>query len=364
MDVLSFDAARARVVRRAVAVISPATVTIETVGGAQPLREGTRSPVEESFRMADGPATGIILSPDGLILTSSFNFARAPTVITVLLSDGRRFVAHLLARDHIRRLALLRIDAEDLPVAEWAGAADLRVGQYAIACGRGLGGARPFVSVGIISAVGRRNGLAIQTDARTSPISYGGPLIDVDGRVLGVIVPMAGAGGGALAGAHWYDSGIGFAVGRAQVDTVLKRLRAGEDIEPGKIGVVLAPVEEEGLDDWLWDIFPRARGVRIVTIADPSPAKRAALEVGDVILALDGAGVSDIADLQRKLSDRAAGESVTLSVKRRWRSFEVKVELARVADLGAFEAPQPAAPPDVEGEAPRESPPTTQPEGD
>ncbi len=365
-DARQFESARAHAVRNAVEAASPCIVTIETVGGAQPLREGVARPVEESFRMADGPTTGLILTPDGLILASTFNFARDPSIITVRLTDGRRFVAKLLARDHIRRLSLLRVEAENLPAAQWASPDEIEVGQYAIACGMGLGSAKPFASLGIVSAVNRRNGLALQTDAKTSPINYGGPLVDIDGRVLGLIVPMAGAGGGALAGVHWYDSGIGFAVTKTRIDTVLERLRKGENIEPGKIGVLLTRQEPGALDELFEELFPRSGGVRIASIADPSPAKDADLAVDDIITALDGHPIGDIADLQRKLSDRAAGETVTLSIKRRWRSFDVSLALARTADLGRLDRPQPEQPetPDPNLPPDTEPPPTTQPDAD
>lgn len=364
-----FEVAKARAIRNAVAAIAPSMVTIETVGGAQPVRQGMRGPVEESFRVADGPTTGLLLSDDGLILASSFNFARDPSIITVRLSDGRRFVATLLARDQIRRLALLRIEAENLSAARWVPAGEIQVGQYSIACGHGLGASQPFASLGIVSAVGRRNGIAIQTDAKTSPINYGGPLIDLDGRVLGLIVPIAGAGGGALAGVGWYDSGIGFAIPRDCVDDVLSRLRKGENIEPGKIGVVLAPLEEDPLDEMFRDLFPSTRGVRIAALARPSPAERAELQAGDIILELEGRPISDVAELQRKLSDRAAGEKIVLKVKRRWRTLDVAVLLAAPKDIGPFDTPEEeeeAGADDAElppGDDDSNQP-TTQPEGD
>ncbi len=353
-------------VRSAVAAIAPSVVAIETVGGAQPVREGGRGRMEESFRVADGPTTGLIFSSDGLILTSSFNFAREPTIITVTLADGRRFVARLIARDFIRRLALLHIDAKDLPAANWVSGDELKVGQYAIACGRALGGQTPSPSLGIVSALGRRNGLAVQTDAKTSPVNYGGPLIDIDGRVMGLIVPMAGAGG-QLEGVAWYDSGIGFAVYKDKVDAVLSRLMAGEIIEPGKIGVLLEPDEGSGLS-FLDELFPQVRGVRIRAIADPSPALQAKLQPGDVILALDGQQVGDILSLQRKLSDRAAGEKITLTVKRRWERLEIPITLARASELGRLAGPElPEPPPPSSQESPNEDKephPTSRPSAD
>jgi len=332
-------------VRNAVSAVAPSIVTLETVGGAQPVREGRRGQIEEPFHFADGPTTGLIFSAEGLILTSSFNFAREPSVITVTLADGRRFVAKLLGRDFIRRLAVLRIDAADLHAAPWAPRAALNVGQYTIACGRALGGENPSASLGIISALGRRNGLAVQTDAKNSPVNYGGPLIDIEGRVIGLIVPMAGAGG-QLEGVAWYDSGIGFAVYKDKVDAVLSRLLAGEIIEPGKIGVLLEPDDESAIP-LLDELFPQVRGVRIRAVADPSPAVQAQLQAGDIILALDGQHVGDILSLQRKLSDRAAGEKAALTIKRRWERFDVTVTLARPLEIGRLaepEAPEPAPP--------------------
>lgn len=348
---LQFEEAKAAVVRSAVAAIAPSIVTIETVGGAQPMRAGPRGPVTESFRVADGPSTGVILSDDGLILTSSFNFARDPSIITVRLADGRRLVATLLARDQIRRLALVRVEAAGLHPANWAPREEVEVGQYAIACGNGLGATQPFASLGIVSAMGRRNRLALQTDAKTSPINYGGPLIDIDGRVLGLIVPMAGSGGGALAGVDWYDSGIGFAIPFDRIDEVLDRLRRGEDIEPGKIGIVLGPQEASPLDDLLEDILPKATGARIVALGDPSPAMSAGLEPDDIIIALDGRPISDFQALQRRLSDRAAGEEVTLTIKRRWRKFDRTLTLAKMADIGEFKNPADEPPPQESEEA-------------
>ncbi|MBX3395057.1 MAG: trypsin-like peptidase domain-containing protein [Phycisphaerae bacterium] len=332
-DPYELERARAAVVRAAVESVAPSIVMIETIGGAQPVVEGGPGRIlEESFRLADGPSTGLIWSSDGYILSSSFNFARDPSIITVTLHDGRRMVAKLLGRDHIRRIALLKVDADGLKPAEWSGRAELRVGQYGIACGRALGGERPSISLGIISALGRRNGNAVQTDAKISPMNYGGPLLDIDGRVIGLIVPMAGLGG-ALAGAEWNDSGIGFAILRDRIEFVFDRLAAGESIEPGKIGVALEE-DEPSLFPFLDNLLPQSKGVRIKEVARRSPASRAKLKAGDKIVALDGQPTGDMPELQRRLSDRAAGESVRLTIKRRWRSMDVKLTLARASDIG------------------------------
>ncbi len=361
VDPYDFERARARVVRGAVAAVEPSLVTIDTIGGAQPVREqGPHGVVEESFRIAEGPTTGLVLSADGYIVTSSFNFAREPSIITVAIADGRQLVARLVARDHIRRLALVKVDATDLTPPQWVPAEELRVGQYAIACGRGLGGSQTFVSLGILSALDRRNGNAVQTDAKISPVNYGGPLIDVEGRVIGILVPMAGSGG-ALAGAEWYDGGIGFAIYKHRFDEVHERLVAGEDIEQGKIGVILEP-DEESLIPMLDKILPPTPGVRIREVARHSPAERAKLNDGDKITAIDGKPTGDLMEIQRRLSDRAAGEDITLTIRRRWRTFDVTLTLARAADIGR--KPQDEGAPESQPAPGADLPPATQPSED
>lgn len=364
VDPYGFERARSAVIRSAVDRAAPGIVKIETIGGAQPVRAGAEGPAPESFRLGEGPTTGLIFSADGWIITSSINFAREPAVITVTLADRRRFVARLAGRDHIRRLALLRIEADGLTPVEWAPRTDLQIGQYAIACGWGLGGSAPSVSLGILSALNRRNGNALQTDAKVSPVNYGGPLIDIEGRVIGILVPMAGLGG-ALAGAEWYDSGIGFAIYRDKIDYVMDRLAAGEDIEPGKIGVILKPAEEEeSLFPLLDKFLPPVKGVEVGAVAEPSPASRSGLKVGDKILAVDGLPTGDLLELQRRLSDRAAGEEITLTIKRRWRRIDLKIKLAKISEIGRVRPPDDSE--DTERDEPtrREATPTTRPTPD
>ncbi len=110
--------------------------------------------------------------------------------------------------------------------------------------GRFYRGDRSAVSVGVISAVNRIHGLAIQTDVKVSPVNYGGPLIDLTGKIQGILVPLSPRfdGDGASAGVEWYDSGIGFAIPSRDLMKVVDRLRAGKDLKPGKLGLTLQPV--------------------------------------------------------------------------------------------------------------------------
>ena len=126
---------------------------------------------------------------------------------------------------------------KQLPVPAGAPVTEIRVGQWAIAVGRVFDGDQTNLSVGIISAVNRVWGKAIQTDAKISPANYGGPLVDLEGRVLGVLVPMSPQETGEVAGVEWYDSGIGFAVPLANINRVPTRLEKGEELHPGLLGI-------------------------------------------------------------------------------------------------------------------------------
>lgn len=324
--------------RQAAAKVAPCVVTIETVGGTQPSRAAHAGP---AFIVADGPATGLIWSTDGLILTSSFNFVRDPSVITVVLADGRRMVAELLARDEIRRLAMLKIEATSLPVPRWANAPGIKVGQWAISLGRGHGKpANPqsqavggcTLTAGIVSGLNRMSGLVIQTDARLSPANFGGPLIDIEGRVLGLCVPM-GMDPGQLSGVEWYDSGIGFAVPREQAETAARDLADGHNVRRGLLGVAL--------------VHSVSQVVLVGGCGDPSPALRAGIQPGDQITGIDDEPVQTYADLKRILRSRAAGTEVIVHARRGTEKLDLPLTLAVPEDIGLVQQPSTSTGPDT-----------------
>ena len=236
--------------------IAPSIVQIATQGGTDLVVTTPKGPV---FRKALGPTTGVIVSPDGYIISSAFNFVNSPTNILVKV-PGRtqEFLAKKVALDKSRMLVLLKIDARDLPVPEWVPKKDLRVGQTALALGRTLDldfqkdpslTRPPSVSVGIISALGRVWGKCVQTDAHTSPANYGGPLLDIQGRITGIIIPASPQGTGETAGFEWYESGIGFAVPMEDVMAVVPRLKKGTELKAGLLGVRLQSPDIYGAAD-------------------------------------------------------------------------------------------------------------------
>lgn len=334
--------ANQQAVRRVVEKIRPSVVHIETVGGASPSgsrastveaagdgsepapeRKRHQRPFEDNpgsdFDVADGPTTGIVYSADGYIVTSSFNFVREPTLISVRLADGRRLAADLIARDAVRKIALLKVEASELPVAPWAQVEDVRVGQTAIAIGLGFGAEQASVTVGIVSALNRMQGNAIQTDAKLSPANYGGPVCDIRGRVLGLAVPMAQRPG-ELAGVEMYDSGVGFAVPRHRVDEIVETLKTGQSFYRGWLGMSVDPKSKDS--------------VVIRNVADPSPMREAGVQPGDQLLSIDEKSVKHFGQLVQALYMRPAGEPVYLHLSRRGLEYGVKVRLARSVELG------------------------------
>jgi S1-C subfamily serine protease/predicted esterase len=299
------DALNEQTMREALQRVAPSVVLIETSGGRGRISRGGPG---EAVRKGSGPTTGLVVAADGYVITSSFNFADKPTAITVSV-PGRptRFPARVVASDQSRMLTLLKIDATGLTVPDAVPPAEVRIGQWALAVGRALDPVpdhSPSVSVGIVSALNRIWGRCLQTDAKVSPVNYGGPLIAADGRVLGVLIPASPTGDGETAGFEWYDSGIGFAVPFHHVLAVLPRLKAGEDLKRGLLGIT-----PKGNDQF-------SVSLTVNTVTPESTAAKGGILPGDVIVAIDGKPVANQAQAYHILGPKYAGEKVAVTVKR------------------------------------------------
>ncbi len=303
--------------RAAAARVAPSVVRIETLGGLERMGK---------VLSGTGPTTGLVVSNDGYIVSSEFNFRHDPASILVRLPDGTRKPAKLIATDRSRMIVLLKIEVDaPLPVPDFAPSDQLRVGQWALALGRAFEGDAPNMAVGIVSALSRVWGKAVQTDAAVSPNNYGGPLIDIAGRVIGVLAPLSPQGDDDLAGYEWYDSGIGFAVHADQVLRSLPRLKAGEDLLPGLLGVNLRGGNPAVAEAVVAGCHPK------------SPAQKAGLKVGDKVVEINGRPIERAAELKEELARFYVGEKVRLTVARGDERFEREVEL--VAKLTPYEHP-------------------------
>jgi S1-C subfamily serine protease len=289
-------------------------VQIETRGGADMVVAGPKGQV---LRKAMGPTTGVVVDANGYIITSAYNFFNNPPTILVRVAGqaGDPLVAQRVATDKSRMLTLLKVDAKNLPMPAYVPKKDIKEGQMTIALGRALDvkmDKAPAVSVGVISALGRIWGKAIQTDAKISPINYGGPIVDIQGRVQGILIPASPAGNDETAGTEWYDSGIGFAIPMEDVLAVLPRLKEGKDLQKGILGVAMKSQD-------IYSVLPE-----IGTIAKGSPAEKAGLKVGDVIVEIEGKSVERMAQVQHILGVKYAGDKIALKYKRGGEVKEIK----------------------------------------
>jgi serine protease Do len=319
--------------RAAAAKVLPSLVTIEGFGGlaaGSGIGKGIHAPGE-------GPTTGLVISSDGYIITSTYNFLRKPPIITVRFADGQRKVATLLGRDETRKICLLKVEGvSGLPVPEFAPRDELRVGQWVVALGVGFGDDEPALTAGIISATSRISTKAVQTDANLSPANYGGPLVDLDGRVVGICVPLAPGGKQEGAGAEWYDSGIGFAIPLAGNEKVLAALKGGKTLRGAFVGVQTQATGDPPI------------GATIVQVVAGSPAEKAGLKAGDDIVSVDETKIIDPGHLSVVVGRYVAGESIEIVVLRddELKSFRVELGEAPAAAPPPMRAPMPMPMPD------------------
>ncbi|MDP7266696.1 MAG: S1C family serine protease [Pirellulales bacterium] len=308
----------------AAAQVADSVVRIQCVGGSD--RVGGVS-------LGKGPCTGLVVSPEGLIVSSRYNFARRPTSILVQLPGGLNLPARLLGADESRGLVLLKVDLPQgtppLMMPEWAEAGSAVPGAWALAIGRTLDAEQVNLSVGIVSAVDRIWDKAIQTDAKISPNNYGGPLVDIHGRVMGLLVPLSPERDGNVAGAEWYDSGIGFAIPHTYLQQVLPRLKTGEILRPGFLGISLKK------DSNLFGIPPQVQAVH-----PDSPAAASGLRVGDTIVAVNRQPVANIVEFKYQIKPLFAGNTVRLLLLRGEQQFVKEVGLAAASKIRWIKDPK------------------------
>jgi len=294
-------------IQAAIRKVEPSIVRLRVIGGEQTI---------DGDAVQSLVTTGIVISEDGEILTSQFALEGNPEAVLVEDQSGRRTNATIVATDSVRRIVLLKAkEGRWTPAVVDAGAA-VEVGQWSIALGRFYAAESSSVSVGIISALNRIHGMAIQTDAKVSPVNYGGPLVSLNGTIAGILVPLSPRGGGsATSGIEWYDSGIGFAIPLKDALASAEKLRSGLDLKPGRLGIRLVPAGAFDAD------------VIVDRVSPGSPAAHAGLFKGDRILAIDGQTVQRSSVLMESLARRYVGDSVVLKIRRGQEEMTPTVEL-------------------------------------
>src|SRR5438093_4691195 len=266
-------------------------------------------------QVEQGSGSGFIVSPDGYILTNNHVVAGADRV-TVKLYDKREFTAKVVGTDPNTDVAVIRIDARNLPTVGFGNSDSTRVGEWALAVGNPLGEKFTFtVTAGIISAKGRLlDGLRtnygiqdfIQTDAAINPGNSGGPLVNIQGQVIGI--------NSAIASETGFYSGYGFAIPINLARTVMDQLVKTGHVERAVMGI---RIDDAGQNDAEAVGLKQIRGVLVEDFAPgQSPAKDAGIQPGDVIVALDGQPVDNMPQLQQKVGFKRPGESVDVTVLR------------------------------------------------
>jgi len=254
------------------------------------------------FKKSEGPTSGLIISEDGFILTSAWNFDSKPQATVVTTSDGRAHAAQLLGIDRAAGLALLKIDARNLPMPAFRSPRDVKEGAWAFAVGKALPKRGVEIKYGVISAKNRVGGIALQTDAACSPSNYGGPLIDVEGRVYGLIVPIGVRG--EPTNPNYYDSGIGFAIPVPDPEELIEKLsEEGKELHPAFLGVQMDQDRSEA-------------GAKILQVLDGHAAAKAGVKKGDIVVSIDGEPVKNAFTLRFAIGRSRAGDTATLRVKR------------------------------------------------
>src|SRR3989449_6044194 len=309
--------AYSRAVTGAAEKVGPAVVSVEVrhrVGrGGRPARE------------LPGHGSGFVFTPDGFILTNS-HVVHDATRIDAAFADGRRLRAELVGDDPDTDVAVIRVDPVSLAIAQLGDSGALRVGQLVIAIGNPLG-FQSTVTAGVVSALGRSFRSVpgrliddvIQTDAALNPGNSGGPLVDSRGRVVGVntavILPA---------------QGICFAVAVNTVKLVVGQLIAFGHVRRARIGVGGQNVSLPRLAVRAHRLI-QPSGVLITTIEPGSPAARAGLQAGDIIVAFEGQPVHGIDDLHRLLTGDRIGTATTVAAVRKAERLELPITAAETA---------------------------------
>ncbi len=266
-----------------------------------------------------GAGSGVVIAPDGYVLTNAHVVERSESV-RVGFRDGRRLDGRVVGRDPSSDLAVLRVGADGLASAELGDSDRVRVGQLVIAIGNPLG-LQSTVTTGVVSALGRtlsgRDGRpienVIQTDAALDPGSSGGPLVDTRGRVVGINTAV-------IAGAH----GIGFAVPSSTANVVAAGLIRDGRIRRAHLGVSAAATPiGRALAARLG--LAVSEGIRVLEVATGSAAERAGVQSGDILVLLDGNALPTLSALQRFLSAERIDRPVTAVIVRRGQRVEVTV---------------------------------------
>jgi len=294
-------------------------------GQQEPFKKFKKGPGEGREVHPQGMGSGVIISADGLILTNA-HVVKDADEIKVTISDKRSFTATVKGIDVESDIAVVKIDAKDLPIAHLGDSDKLQVGEIVFAIGNPFGLNRTVTS-GIVSATGRTNvGIIdyedfIQTDAAINPGNSGGPLVNIDGDVIGLNTAIATRSGG--------YQGIGFAIPSNSAKLIMEDL-----VKHGKVKRGLLGVNIQDMNESLAKSFGRsdAEGALVSQVIEGSPAEKAGVKAGDIILKFNNELVKGAANLKNIVGREKPGSSATLTIYRDKKTMQIPVKIAERTD--------------------------------
>lgn len=284
--------------------------------------EERRLPVPKE-RREQGLGSGVIVSADGHILTNNHVVEKADD-IKVLLPDKRVFTAKVIGTDPKTDVAVIKIDATNLPVLAWGDSSQLQVGELVLAVGNPFG-LNQTVTMGIISAVGRANmGIVdyedfIQTDAAINPGNSGGALVNLTGELIGINSAIFSRTGG--------NMGIGFAIPSNMAKSVMKSLTTYGKVVRGWLGVSIQDINQDLAKEFG---APGTKGALVADVMEDSPAAKAKLQRGDIITAYNSISIKDPAHLRSMVADTAPDTTVTITILRDKQPKDLKLAIGEL----------------------------------
>ena len=273
-----------------------------------------------------GLGSGFIIDSKGIVVTNNHVIEGADE-ITIIMSDNKEFRAELLGRDPKADLAVLKFDPKEIPLTslEWSNSDEVRVGDWAVAIGNplGLGGT---VTAGIVSAISRDIGNGpyvkfIQTDASINRGNSGGPLFDINGRIIGINSAIISQTGGSI--------GLGFAIPSNSAKKIIGQLIEFGRTKRGWLGVQITPVSKEIAESLG---LPDEKGAFITNINPEGPSKSAGLEEGDVILKFNNIEIERMIDLPRVVAEADVGSIAVVEVWRKNKIVKFEVNLGQLPE--------------------------------
>jgi len=266
--------------------------------------------------------SGFIIDPNGYIITNNHVIKNADEIV-VRLSDRRELKAKLIGTDPRSDVALLKIDAKDLPVVKLGNSDDLQPGQWVMAIGSPFGFDHS-VSAGIVSAIGRNlpseNYVPfIQTDVAINPGNSGGPLFNMDGKVVGINSQIYSRTGGFM--------GLSFAIPINVATNVVNQLREKGRVSRGWLGILIQDVNRELAESFG---MKEPMGAVVLKVLDDSPAKKAGFKIGDVVIDFNGKSINRSSDLPIAVGNTPVGKTADVKVIREGKTIDLKVKIAEL----------------------------------